>query len=64
MIISETVVKFSYDREDRVRIQNAINVLEEVTDAFQKAGGHTETEKGLLTGAAHVLDEILRYETF
>lgn len=64
MITSETRVKINIDRDDREQIKAAANTLESIIDAFSKAGSHNETELTLLKGAVHILDEVLRDETF
>lgn len=64
MITSEMRVKINIDREDREQIKAAANTLESIIEAFSKAGSHTETETTQLKGAVHILDEILRDETF
>ena len=64
MFYSEIIVRIHFEKEDRERLKSALNVLEEIAEAFEKAGGNTEMSENYVRGAAHVLDEILREEDF
>lgn len=64
MISSDLVVMITFNEEDRLRIREARRTLEEILDAFNKAGGHNDTEGEDLTATIHILNEIERGETF
>ena len=64
MISSDSVVIITFNEEDRLRIREARRTLEEILDAFNKAGGYNDTEGEDLTATIHILNKIERGETF
>ena len=59
MLQSELAVKITFDEEGKVELQNALNTLVDVRDAFTKSGCGCSMEKGYLLGAIEVLKDIL-----
>ncbi len=64
MISSEIITIITFDDEGKKRIKEARETLEEIEDAFQKAGTGNETNCEYLTAVCHLLNEIERGETF
>ena len=55
----------TYDKnEDLTALRCTRNTLERLDDLFSKAGNGCTEEVNTLKGAAHIIDEILRGETF
>lgn len=64
MISSDVVTIITFNEEDQKRIIEARETLEQIKDAFQKAGTGNETNCEYLTAVCHLLNEIERDETF
>lgn len=64
MIISELWIIINLENEeDRNKVKATYNTLEEILDAFNKAGGR-EAEKNKLRGAMMLLTQILDGQQF
>lgn len=64
MISSDVVTIITFTEKDEMRIVEARKTLEEIKDAFQKAGTGNETNCEFLAATCHLLNEIERGETF
>ena len=59
MLQSELAVQITFDEKGKAELQNALNTLADVRDAFTKSGCACNMEKGYLAGAMEVLKDIL-----
>lgn len=50
--------------KDAEKLVTTANTLQDIIHLFEKAGTICDTEIEILKGAAHIVDEILRGETF
>lgn len=64
-MISEVVVKITpANDQEYENLMTTILTLQDVRDAFIKAGSHCESEIEYLKATEHIISEILRGETF
>lgn len=64
MIGSDIVTIITFNKEDEARIKEAREVLEEILQAFRKAGTGNEMNCNYLAAVLHLINEIERGETF
>lgn len=64
MISSDIVTIISFDKEDEARLKDTTEVLEEILQAFRKAGTGNEMNCNYLAAVLHIINEIERGETF
>lgn len=64
MINSDIVTIISFDKEDEIRLKDTTEVLEEILQAFRKAGTGNEMNCNYLAAVLHLINEIERGETF
>ena len=57
-------VKIDINGNDAERIGNAMKVLEEISEAFKKYGGHTSEQERILDECACLLANVLNDEVF
>lgn len=63
MLQSELAVRVTFNEADRPRLQEAIDVLNEIRDVLIKSGCDCNLEKDYLIGAAIVIKDILDGKT-
>ena len=64
IIKSDIVTIISFDKEDEIRLKDTTEVLEEILQAFQKAGTGNKINCNYLAAVLHLINEIERGETF
>ena len=59
MIQSEAVITITFNEEDKNRIENASKTLNEIVEAFEKAGSYTAGYEQELNNVIIILNQIL-----